>query len=76
MILTIEWLLHIFWNGLSHRLKGPKHSISHPVVNDSIHFFIGAWYGRVLFLLFPFPLPPNYWLFGGDCKSLRRIFLF
>ena len=60
MILTIEWLLHIFRSRLSNRLEGPKYSISYPFVNDNNHFFIGAWYGRILFLLFPFPLLPNY----------------
>ena len=76
MIPTIEWLSHIFRSRLSNRLEGPKHSINHPFVNDDIHFFIGAWYGRILFLLFPSPLLPNYWLIGGDCKSLMSIFLF
>ena len=75
MILTIKGFLHIFLSRLTDRLKGPKHSINHPFVDDGIHFFIGAWYGRILFL-FPFPLLPNYWLIGGDCKSLRSIFLF
>ena len=76
MISTIKGLSHIFRSRLSDRLERPKHSISHPFVNDSIHFFIGAWYGRVLFLLFPFSLLPNCWFIGGDCKSLRSIFFF
>jgi len=76
MISTIKGLSHIFQSRLSNRFEGPKHFVSHPFVNDSIHFFIGAWYERVLFLLFPFSLLPNCWFIGGDCKSLRSIFFF
>ena len=60
MIPTIKGLSHIFRGRLSARLKGSKHSISHPFVDDRIHFFIGGWNGRILFLFFPFSLLPNY----------------
>ena len=76
MIPTIEGLSHVFQSKLSDRLEGPKHSISHPFVNDSIHFFIGAWYGKVLFLFFPFSLLSHHWFIGGDRESLRGTFLF
>ena len=76
MIPTIKGFSYVFLSRLMDRLEGPKHSINYPFVNDGIHFFISAWYGRILFLLFPFPLLPNYWIIGGDCKSLKSIFLF
>ena len=76
MIPKIKGFSHIFWSRLLDRLKGPKYSISYLFVNDSIHFFINAWNRRILFLLFPFSLLPNYWFTGGNCKSLRSIFFF
>ena len=73
MILIIERLSHIFLSRLLDRLKGSKYSINHPFVNDSIHFFVNARYGRVLF---SFSLLTNHWFTTGDCESLRNTFLF
>ena len=76
MIMTIMRVLLIFFGRLSVWLDGSKDSISHPLVNYHLDFFVSTWNGRQ-FLLFctiiSLAFYPCYRLIVGDSKSLRRV---
>ena len=78
IIMTIMRVLFIFLGRLSIWLDGSKDSISHPLVNYHLDFFVSTWNGRQLLLFYTIislTFYPYCRLTVGDSKSLRR-FLF
>ena len=75
VIVTIIRTLFIFLSRLSAWLNDSKGSISYPLLNYHLNFFVNTWNGRQLMLfctIVPLVLYPCCWFTVGDCKSLRR----
>ena len=79
MIMTIIRALLIFLSRLLAWLDDSKDSISYPLLNYHLDFFVNKWNGRKLLLfctIIPLAFYPCCWFFAGEGKSLRRASFF
>ena len=76
MIVTIIRALLIFLSRFSSWLDDSKDSISYPLLNYHLNFFVGTWNERQLLLFYtitPLAFYPCYRFIAGNGKSLRRL---